>query len=45
MEQTASSRRSWPRFEKFSHDDDAQLELHDLLLLLSQDVGVRIGES
>ena len=33
------------RGPKISYDDDAQHELHALLLLLSQGVGVRIGES
>lgn len=31
--------------KKISHDDDAESELHALLLLLSQGVGVRISES
>jgi hypothetical protein len=31
--------------KKISHDDDAEYELHALLLLLSQGVGVRISES
>ena len=33
------------RGPKISHDDDAQNELSILLLLLSRDVGVRLGES
>jgi len=31
--------------QKISHDDDAEFELHALLLLLSHGVGVRISES
>jgi len=33
------------RGPKISYDDDAQHELHALLLLLSQGVGARISES
>jgi hypothetical protein len=33
------------RGPKISYDDDAQYELHTLLLSLSQGVGVRISES
>jgi hypothetical protein len=31
--------------QKITYDEDAEYELHALLLLLSQSVGVRIGES
>jgi len=31
--------------QEISHDDDAEYELHALLLLLLQGVGVRISES
>jgi hypothetical protein len=33
------------RGQKISHDDDAKHDLHTLLLLLSQGMGVRISES